>query len=315
MRTADLLLPFWKPGRWCIPRRQRSGLSMSASGRSGASTLNFLRRPPCCYRPAAAAECCPLARAREFRHRRIRRGRAPTALPGRFTGTRFVLRRDRAVDLYGAPAGGQEGKKRVEILAGGIPVVRTRPCVGSFGQDAGLRLDPLGGGEFRPTPRGPLRSARRARGRGGGTRGGVRDRFGGGSARSPRRSLRDRPGRRSCRGDRSHPGLRDRSALRAGPGPSPPHGSPGFASAESLAPAGRTESPAGPAVATSGSSTATVTAAPSPTTRRFTGLMRPPAPARLEILNGGVNISAADGPPAGRAPVSPRSRTRTHPFG
>lgn len=297
MRTADLLLPFWKPGRWCIPRRQRSGLSMSASGRSGASTLNFLRRPPCCYRPAAAAECCPLARAREFRHRRIRRGRAPTALPGRFTGTRFVLRRDRAVDLYGAPAGGQEGKKRVEILAGGIPVVRTRPCVGSFGQDAGLRLDPLG-----EASSGPHLVARS------GAPGEPGDAGAGPAAGSATGSAAGAP-----EAPAEASGTEARSAR--GPGPSPPHGSPGFASAESLAPAGRTESPAGPAVATSGSSTATVTAAPSPTTRRFTGLMRPPAPARLEILNGGVNISAADGPPAGRAPVSPRSRTRTHPFG
>lgn len=104
LRTADLLLPFQEPGRWCIPRRQRPGLCVS-----GVEAPT--RMPP---RPTNQGAAPPLSRTDQ----------GPSA-PGALSPLgRFLPRRHLASPLLTRP-GTRPGHRLL------LRAVRpgTRPCV------------------------------------------------------------------------------------------------------------------------------------------------------------------------------------------
>lgn len=167
-----------------------------ATGPSCSPRRSPRRSPP--RFPTAAASA---------RFRRSSRTRRPPRTPphprrtpsGRLAHPRVVLGAHHAVHLHGAATGAHEAQCGSQLVTGRVAVVGARPGVLPLGHDAGLRFDPVGGGEFGAAPGGggPAEAQKPWRGRGSGRGlGSGRGRGGGTGRGGGRRSLVvDPPGR------------------------------------------------------------------------------------------------------------------------
>lgn len=120
---AELLLPFWKPDRWCIPRRQRSGLAIFTIPRPAHERLRPRDFLPQWKRPEPAGTGAPRSRG-PSKPTGQRAGGGPQAwqhaspavwLPSTLGGNRGVT--SRAQQLAFAVSGRDLGHTQVRLLA------------------------------------------------------------------------------------------------------------------------------------------------------------------------------------------------------